>query len=125
MASETDIRRHKTFSALRPSGEEEEDGDGDEHALSTSSALAAAAPEDFPPLSQQESHRSEPPERASYHAPEPSTNEAEQRNNKFRRFSILRYRNASDSQLSLRAKQQAETPPPVPRRVFLSTILLS
>ncbi|OLN97513.1 Protein transport protein sec73 [Colletotrichum chlorophyti] len=34
---------------------------------------------------------------------------------KHRRFSILRFRNASDSQLSLRAKQQAEKPPPVPR----------
>lgn len=35
---------------------------------------------------------------------------------KHRRFSVLRFRNASDSQLSLRAKQQAEKPPPVPRR---------
>ncbi|KAH8836204.1 hypothetical protein RJ55_10068 [Drechmeria coniospora] len=34
---------------------------------------------------------------------------------KHRRFSVLRFRNASDSQLSLRAKQQAERPPPVPR----------
>ncbi|KAK2017911.1 Sec7 domain-containing protein [Colletotrichum eremochloae] len=34
---------------------------------------------------------------------------------KHRRFSILRFRNASDSQLSLRVKQQAEKPPPVPR----------
>ncbi|KAG7118326.1 Arf guanine nucleotide exchange factor sec74 like protein [Verticillium longisporum] len=34
---------------------------------------------------------------------------------KHRRFSILRFRNASDSQLSLRAKQQAEKPPPMPR----------
>ena len=37
---------------------------------------------------------------------------------KHRRFSVLRFRNASDSQLSLRAKQHAERPPPVPRRVF-------
>ncbi|KAH7309432.1 hypothetical protein B0I35DRAFT_482210 [Stachybotrys elegans] len=35
--------------------------------------------------------------------------------NKHRRFSILRFRNASDSQLSLRARQQAEKPPPIPR----------
>ncbi|KAK2023671.1 Sec7 domain-containing protein [Colletotrichum zoysiae] len=34
---------------------------------------------------------------------------------KHRRFSILRFRNASDSQLSLRIKQQAEKPPPLPR----------
>lgn len=33
---------------------------------------------------------------------------------KYRRFSMLRFRNASDSQLSIRAKQQAETPPPLP-----------
>jgi hypothetical protein len=37
---------------------------------------------------------------------------------KHRRFSVLRFRNASDSQLSLRAKQQAERLPPVPRRGF-------
>ncbi len=37
-----------------------------------------------------------------------------------KRFSILRFRNASDSQLSLRAKQQAEKPPPIPRRMYLS-----
>jgi hypothetical protein len=38
----------------------------------------------------------------------------------------LRFRNASDSQLSLRAKQQSEKPPPVPRRnTPLSTILRS
>lgn len=39
---------------------------------------------------------------------------------KHRRFSMLRFRNASDSQLSTRAKQQAaaaaEKPPPIPRR---------
>ncbi|RDA89918.1 hypothetical protein CP533_6213 [Ophiocordyceps camponoti-saundersi (nom. inval.)] len=34
---------------------------------------------------------------------------------KHRRFSILRFRNASDPQLSLRARQQAEKPPPIPR----------
>ncbi|KAL8404068.1 hypothetical protein RB594_009069 [Gaeumannomyces avenae] len=33
---------------------------------------------------------------------------------KYRRFSMLRFRNASDSQLSIRAKQQSETPPPLP-----------
>lgn len=31
-----------------------------------------------------------------------------------KRFSVLRFRNASDSQLSLKAKQQAEQLPPLP-----------
>ena len=31
-----------------------------------------------------------------------------------RRFSALRFRNASDSQLSIRAKHEAEDPPPLP-----------
>ncbi|KAG6101732.1 hypothetical protein E4U14_006787 [Claviceps sp. LM454 group G7] len=38
-----------------------------------------------------------------------------------RRFSIMRYRNASDSQLSLRARQQAERPPPIPRPPVIIT----
>jgi hypothetical protein len=46
----------------------------------------------------------------------PSTPPVQQQSNKHRRFSVLRFRNASDSQLSLRVKQAAEKPPPVPRR---------
>ncbi|KAL7942999.1 guanine nucleotide exchange factor [Trichoderma barbatum] len=45
----------------------------------------------------------------------PSTPPVQQQSNKHRRFSVLRFRNASDSQLSLRVKQAAEKPPPVPR----------
>ncbi|KZL83460.1 sec7 domain-containing protein [Colletotrichum incanum] len=45
----------------------------------------------------------------------PDTPPIQEETPKHRRFSILRFRNASDSQLSLRAKQQAEKPPPVPR----------
>ncbi len=47
---------------------------------------------------------------------------------KHRRFSMLRFRNASDSQLSARAKQQAqalalaEKPPPVPRRTCFAAL---
>lgn len=50
---------------------------------------------------------------------------------KHRRFSMLRFRNASDSQLSARIKQQqqqqqqAEKPPPMPRRRFLLPALIS
>ncbi|PNY28027.1 Protein transport protein sec73 [Tolypocladium capitatum] len=53
-------------------------------------------------------------------ASRPDTPPVHQETNKHRRFSVLRFRNASDSQLSLRAKQQAEKPPPVPRRIFTS-----
>ncbi|EXF83442.1 Sec7 domain-containing protein [Colletotrichum fioriniae PJ7] len=45
----------------------------------------------------------------------PDTPPIQEETPKHRRFSILRFRNASDSQLSVRAKQQAEKPPPVPR----------
>ncbi|KAL7930567.1 guanine nucleotide exchange factor [Trichoderma chlorosporum] len=45
----------------------------------------------------------------------PATPPVQQQSNKHRRFSVLRFRNASDSQLSLRVKQAAEKPPPVPR----------
>ena len=46
----------------------------------------------------------------------PDTPPIQEENSRHRRFSVLRFRNASDSQLSLRAKQHAEKPPPVPRR---------
>ncbi|OHE92429.1 Sec7 domain-containing protein [Colletotrichum orchidophilum] len=45
----------------------------------------------------------------------PDTPPIQEETPKHRRFSILRFRNASDSQLSVRAKQQAEKPPPIPR----------
>ncbi|EMT66368.1 Protein transport protein sec73 [Fusarium odoratissimum] len=45
----------------------------------------------------------------------PDTPPIQEENSKHHRFSVLRFRNASDSQLSLRAKQQSEKPPPVPR----------
>ena len=46
----------------------------------------------------------------------PQTPPANDDAGKQRRFSLLRFRNASDSQLSVRARQQAEKPPPVPIR---------
>lgn len=51
-------------------------------------------------------------------ASRPDTPPVQEQTSKHRRFSVLRFRNASDSQLSLRAKQHAEKPPPVPRRMF-------
>jgi hypothetical protein len=46
----------------------------------------------------------------------PETPPVQEETHRHKRFSVLRFRNASDPQLSLRAKQQAEKPPPVPRR---------
>ena len=47
----------------------------------------------------------------------PSVQEqVQEQSSRHKRFSVLRFRNASDPQLSLRVKQQAEKPPPVPRR---------
>ncbi|TEA09847.1 hypothetical protein C8034_v011700 [Colletotrichum sidae] len=57
-------------------------------------------------------------------ADRPETPPVQEETFKHRRFSILRFRNASDSQLSLRVKQQAETPPPVPRRMTPSNTTL-
>ncbi|TWU74718.1 hypothetical protein ED733_005268 [Metarhizium rileyi] len=111
MASETDIRRHATFNVPRPFDENDENDNGDEAVPSSSPASQSMPRGDSNLLSQAETRQSEPPE----HTPEPPTSEPAQLQNKFRRFSILRYRNASDSQLSLRAKQQAEATPPVPR----------
>ncbi|KHO00910.1 guanyl-nucleotide exchange factor [Metarhizium album ARSEF 1941] len=109
MASETDIRRHAMFNVPRPSDDDDDDDDADKAALS--SEAQSIVPGDPYSLSKPETRQSEPPEHTSV----PPTSESEQRQNKFHRFSILRYRNASDSQLSLRAKKQAEVPPPIPR----------
>lgn len=56
--------------------------------------------------------------RASSASQRPDATSSQEEANRHKRFSLLRFRNASDSQLSLRAKQQAEKPPPVPRRML-------
>ncbi|KAJ6444189.1 guanyl-nucleotide exchange factor [Purpureocillium lavendulum] len=124
MASETDMRRHTAANV--PIDSEETDGDRDREAASVSALDASASNQALPSkqekhgqpvfddagisLSQTTSHGSEStanrPDTPPSPLPEPS---------KHKRFSVLRFRNASDSQLSLRAKQQAENPPPVPR----------
>ncbi|KAL6862359.1 guanine nucleotide exchange factor [Trichoderma novae-zelandiae] len=88
----------------------------------------APAPDDVPelpppppPPSQPDDKAADPPSRpqsresVSSSLDRPSTPPVQQQSSKHRRFSVLRFRNASDSQLSLRVKQAAEKPPPVPR----------
>ncbi|KAI5458387.1 hypothetical protein BGZ63DRAFT_426790 [Mariannaea sp. PMI_226] len=99
MASETDMRRHTLFVQSSPSVDTPptlplQDIHSDNEAETQPITLQATRDSnisrpDSPPIQEETS--------------------------KHRRFSVLRFRNASDSQLSLRAKQQAENPPPVPR----------
>lgn len=107
LASETDIRRHSVFDTPRQSN------DNDENCPPSPSKPQMPSIEYSNPLSQQLSHASEFPDSSAE-----STSMQTDSSSRFRRFSLLRYRNASDPQLSLRAKQQAEKPPPVPRRIY-------
>lgn len=121
MASENDMRRHTFFAPTTsntsttsehspqlpqlsqpPSQIEQPDVDGD---------VDGDVGNGGEPVSQQ-STRESPATSPS----RPESPPIQEENSKHRRFSVLRFRNASDSQLSVRAKQQAEKPPPVPRR---------
>ncbi|KAK4065323.1 hypothetical protein Trihar35433_7443 [Trichoderma harzianum] len=98
MASETDMRR-----------------------LTTAFAPASDDVPELPPPPQPEDEAAMPLSRpqsreSGSSLDRPTTPPVQQQSNKHRRFSVLRFRNASDSQLSLRVKQAAEKPPPVPRR---------
>ncbi|KAL7787691.1 guanine nucleotide exchange factor [Trichoderma afarasin] len=97
MASETDMRR-----------------------LTTAFAPASDDVPELPPPPQPEDEAAMPLSRpqsreSGSSLDRPTTPPVQQQSNKHRRFSVLRFRNASDSQLSLRVKQAAEKPPPVPR----------
>ncbi|XP_044721932.1 sec7 domain-containing protein [Hirsutella rhossiliensis] len=113
MASETDMRRLNAAAPRASDDNNPSNADDD----SDSGAPLASALSAQQPLRQQQ-RRPPPialPDAASPQPPSRESAQAEQESNKHRRFSVLRFRNASDSQLSLRAKQQAERPPPVPR----------
>ena len=97
MPHESDVRRHNS---LPPD-------DAPDNSAETS---ASSQTVDAPALDELQGRASS--------ATRPKTPLAQEENNRHKRFSILRFRNASDSQLSLRAKQQSEKPPPVPRREF-------
>ncbi|KAL7813482.1 guanine nucleotide exchange factor [Trichoderma gracile] len=101
MASETDMRRLTT--AFAPASDD-----------------VPELPPPPPPPSQPDDEAADPQSRPQSRESvasldRPSTPPVQQQSSKHRRFSVLRFRNASDSQLSLRVKQAAEKPPPVPR----------
>lgn len=112
MASETDMRRHNVPFAPQVAD------DVPELPLQVKLPEEATEPESEPePEHEPESAKSRPQSRESDTSLDrPITPPVQPQSNKHRRFSVLRFRNASDSQLSLRVKQAAEKPPPVPRR---------
>lgn len=129
MTSENDIRRHTLFAPststssndapppplpvqpVQPVNAEQTDDDDNgqpisserthESTISTSNTRINSRPASRP---------------ASRSDTRPDTPPTQEENSRHRRFSVLRFRNASDSQLSIRAKQHAEKPPPIPRR---------
>ncbi|KAI0909473.1 hypothetical protein F4823DRAFT_428723 [Ustulina deusta] len=118
MASESDMRRHTTlfdpkvqaddvFLDLRPANHRPENGtasqDSNGDGFSTSPHLNFDPIQDTARVSQDSCDR-------------PDTPPIQEETPRHRRFSMLRFRNASDSQLSTRLKQQqqAEKPPPMP-----------
>ncbi|KAI0872032.1 hypothetical protein GGS24DRAFT_469097 [Hypoxylon argillaceum] len=112
MASESDMRRYTTFLDPKPPADTCLNPDSASHRLqngaishdSDSSRLSTDPNADGARLSQDSYDRPESP---------PIQDETP----RHRRFSMLRFRNASDSQLSTRWRQQqqaTETPPPMP-----------
>ncbi|POR33466.1 Protein transport protein sec73 [Tolypocladium paradoxum] len=150
MVSETDMRRH-TVLAPRASADGNGNVSGNDKGNDDNSGVPAPLPR--PPSTQRQQKREQkqkqkqspppppppppidhgtaegalslhPSRESESAASRPDTPPVQQETNKHRRFSVLRFRHASDSQLSLRAKQQAEKPPPVPRRIYTSSIPL-
>ncbi|CAM1510270.1 Fc.00g006050.m01.CDS01 [Cosmosporella sp. VM-42] len=107
-ASENDMRRHTLFAPTAsndappplPTQPELADDDGEAISHERTRESTISRPDTRP---------------GSRPSSRPDTPPIQEENARHRRFSVLRFRNASDSQLSLRAKQQAEKPPPVPR----------
>lgn len=111
MASETDMRRHSALAPGAP-GSSASDDDASQRASTSDRQNGAAGPVPASPT---------PPTPTPPMPPQPPADDAsrqsqsaEHESTKHRRFSVLRFRNASDPQFSLRARQQAEKPPPVP-----------
>ncbi|KAM0218580.1 hypothetical protein ACHAPA_006889 [Fusarium lateritium] len=129
VSNETDIRRHTFFESsasgdipeFPPQSEENNDHGTEESYRPQPSREPTrdsinSRTEGFPetrPETRSESRPDSRPEGQTESRPD--TPPIQEGNSKHHRFSVLRFRNASDSQLSLRAKQQSEETPPVPR----------
>ncbi|RDA88958.1 hypothetical protein CP532_0704 [Ophiocordyceps camponoti-leonardi (nom. inval.)] len=127
IASETDMRRHPPL-APRASDNNNAIPTADDRARkSTRNGSRTELPTPLvrpqtqqrrrqTPTALSEDTSPQPPDRGAESDPDnPVAPSLDADTSKHRRFSILRFRNASDPQLSLRARQQAEKPPPIPR----------
>jgi hypothetical protein len=145
MASETDMRKHivsdrngaasnnLSSSSLTPSQEHSRPGSAS--GLTSPSAALTPVQESGPALVVVPAPPVTPPNdenhltlstSASDLFTRPESPPVQEETPKHRRFSMLRFRNASDSQLATKAKQHAaaEKPPPVPRRMYACSAVL-
>ncbi len=128
MASENDMRRHNTPLDAAMSKPPEEPVDAGVDGVVVPSGRNGAVADDALPSHDAPGHSSavEDDEKDDVVASDrPETPPIQEETAKHRRFSMLRFRNASDPQLSARAKKQAEAPPPLPRRMFTRNTLHS
>ncbi|KAK0651954.1 hypothetical protein B0T16DRAFT_90673 [Cercophora newfieldiana] len=118
-ASESDMRRHSLAVPKLPPGRSESTTDlpavAEDLPAPASNAAAPESPAELPQdrMSTSSSYLVTPSIDGSDRPPSP----IQQETHKHRRFSMLRFRNASDSQLAAKAKLHAaaQTAPPVPR----------
>ncbi|CEI65737.1 hypothetical protein FVEN_g7580 [Fusarium venenatum] len=124
MSSETDVRRHTFFEssasgdiapALSSQPFQNNHEDAGEFSHSPSCHDLPRDPTASRTEDPRESHTESRPDIEGQGENRPDTPPIQDENSKHHRFSVLRFRNASDSQLSLRVKQQSEQTPPVPR----------
>lgn len=115
-ASDVDIRRHSFYSAESASHPTVIDGRASEQIPRRLSAAEFLSPlpagvADQHPLTTRTSAERETEQGERSQSPP-----VQEQTPKHHRFSMLRFRHASDSQLSTRARLQAQAAPPVPHR---------
>jgi hypothetical protein len=117
-SSDADIRRHSFLSPETASNPPILDGRASEQIPRRPSAaefLSPSSATDPPSITRTSADRVTELGERSVSPP------VQDESNKHRRFSMLKFRHASDSQLSTRARLQAQTAaPPVPQREYLS-----
>ena len=134
VASESDMRRHSVLDALvAPASKQPPLNTGSTAELPALTSVAEDLTSPSNPRSSTDLPRDSISVASTHGVPsivEPSDGPASingsDYSHKHRRFSMLRFRNASDSQLAAKAKLHAaaEKPPPVPRRTCLSLALV-
>lgn len=123
MASESDMRRHTTLLEPKPQAELFLSPESASHRLESG---ATPPDSDSRRLSADPNAETDRASQDSYDRPESPPIQDE--TPRHRRFSMLRFRNASDSQLSTRWRQQqqaSEKPPPMPERTVPPASCLS